>query len=345
MTYIVPSKKVKEMLKNAIIKEGGVNNFSKLINDEEYNIRRWRRGTRAIPFRIIKMIADSKNLDLWEFLNKERLKAMTTSNSFRISYKINTYECLLLGWVLSEGHLAKDRVTIAQNERQPLEIIKKSIIDNFSFASNSVKLEQDRGKWRLVIYSSAFSNYLNLRYGVPFGKKSSIISIPKQIFELSNEEKFAFLSGCLEGDGSFTTSLRESRRGKYRIPIISLTSNSKKFLKDINILLSSLEIKSRIHSDKVLISRAEDCVKLFYKIFPFMIHKKKIRNFMRSLADFQFLNAVPIANSGDLIKKWKDSLNVTWAEFTKIVEKNANISQVIILQVIGGITIIPLPFL
>ena len=320
MIYVVPSKRIKEILKDTIAKTGDISKFSEQTSNKAYNIRRWRRGTRTLPFDIIKTLADSQKLDVWEFLDNERLKAMTTSNSFRISYKITTSECLLLGWVLSEGHLARDRVTISQNERQPLEMLRKIIVTNFNI-TNGIRIERDRRGWKLVINSSAFPNYLNLRYGIPYRKKSSIIRVPVQIFEISDEEKYAFLAGCLEGDGSFIVKTRKSERGEYRIPQVSLTSYSRKFLEDINFLLKSLDIKSTIHSEKLLISKADDCAKLFFKIIPYMIHNRKIKDFMKSLIDFQYLNAIPIANSGELVKKWKNELNITWIEFTKIIEK------------------------
>jgi len=318
--YVEPSNRIRKILRIAVNSNGGVAKFSKIINTSENNIRRWLRGDRSIPFGIIKYLANLNNADIWQFLVNENLKSMTSNNSFKIFHEIKKAECILLGWVLSEGHLSNERLTITQKEKQPLNVLRNLISRHFYF-KNSIRIEQDRNAWRLVINSCSFAEYLNSRYTIPFGKKAKIIRVPIQIFTLPKEEKFAFLAGCFEGDGSFIASIRASKRGKYKIPVATLTSSSKDFLEDTKKILSSLDIKPRIHSDKIAIYNSKDCVKLFFYLLPYMVSENKIKDFVYSLSDFQFLNSVSIANCGDLITKWKNKLNITWNKFTEFIEE------------------------
>ncbi len=323
--YVTNSEKLRNLLKEFVTNFDTIRNTAKFLKTGETNLQRWIRGERSVPFKIVETIAKYEKFNILEFLDGERIKSGTSKNTFRINYGITEFECLLIGWILTDGHLGeKDPVTISQKSKETLEELKSIIENQFDF--ENVNIYPDRDNWKLQISSLAFCEYLKFRYSLPFGKKANIIEVPKNIFDLPIENKLAFITGCIEGDGSFSTFIRKSRKGTYRVPRIMINSNSKIFLEGIKNLLENFGITSTINSDrtkyKLSISRLENCVKLFYYIYPYMIAKMKISNFISSFSDRQILNILTIKNTRELIYEWKNNLDNSWKILKKILENN-----------------------
>lgn len=89
------------------------------------------------------------------------------------------------------------------------------------------------------IFSKTLVNYLTKVIGLPLGKKYNSLSIPK-IF--SNKELIInFIRGLFDTDGCICFKRRYSEIPYY--PVISISSKSKNFIKDIAIILKDLGFK------------------------------------------------------------------------------------------------------
>lgn len=236
----------------------------------------------------------------------------------------NIVEGLIVGWVLTDGSLEKNRVNISQNERELLIKIQELIVANYNI-KNKISITKDKNSLRLRVHSIGFRKYLTNKYEIPVSKKAGTIRVPEKIRKSDRNVKIGFLAACLEGDGSFSTYRRITRYGKYRVPRISFESKSEFFVKDIKEILDELKIDSKINKDltyyKLEVIRVKDCVKLFFEIFPFMIHYRKIKAFKKSMSNPIVLNTIRIKGLGNLIKKWEIKSGKTLVEFSNLIEK------------------------
>jgi len=107
-----------------------------------------------------------------------------------------------------------------------------------------------RGSYGFVIYNKKVAQLLN-ELGFPFGNKSKIVEVPKQILE-SNEKILytRFLRGLFDTDGCLYFQNRktgknytEFKRKHNYYPIISLTSVSKLLMESIGFMLKELGLK------------------------------------------------------------------------------------------------------
>lgn len=241
--------------------------------------------------------------------------------------KIEEYN--VLGWILSEGSLLSTnyRFIISQKNKKCLEILKEKIEQCFSVDSG-MSIIADGNCWQLQIGVPRLKNYFNEHYSIPLGKKSKIIKVPRQVFLLNEEAKIAFITGYLEGDGSFTFYWRFNKtlNRKYKVPRINISSNSRSFLEDMKLFLSEFGYSNKLYKDgegfKLCILKCTDCAKLFFKIFPYMIHEDKINDFKSILSYSEILYTIRIKNSGILLKQFKRIHNKTWKEMVNIISKN-----------------------
>lgn len=112
-------------------------------------------------------------------------------------------------------------------------MIVKIIQELFDYkASTSSRLYGFNKKFNIEvrISSKALANYLNEEFGIPYGRKSLIVSVPIIIMKSRPEIKNAFLRGVIDGDGSI---LKNS---------IKISSGSTKFLSDMQEFLRNLGI-------------------------------------------------------------------------------------------------------
>jgi len=65
-------------------------------------------GKRGIPLQIIQEFADNVNVNIKEVLDEEILSFERSPYCFRFKSEISIYECIFLGWFLSEGHMEKE---------------------------------------------------------------------------------------------------------------------------------------------------------------------------------------------------------------------------------------------
>jgi len=141
----------------------------------------------------------------------------------------------ILGAMLGDGHIGnrkghgKEVVFSDLDHKENQDYFAKAILETFG-----IKMKE-AGKKGVIIYNSAFAEVLYL-LGVPKGKKSNIIRVPKYIFSSPLDEVKSFLKGVFDTDGSAS---------KYGV---SISSVSKEFIEDIKWLNLRLGIMGSIES-------------------------------------------------------------------------------------------------
>jgi SpoVK/Ycf46/Vps4 family AAA+-type ATPase/intein/homing endonuclease len=130
-----------------------------------------------------------------------------------------------IGLLITDGHLDDRSVNISGETSNIAEKLLNSVIPH------KTRLNMVRSLLRLDVDSKALAQFFNDYFGLPIGKKSQIVRVPKQIFESPTSVRCAFLAGLLEGDGTV-------------IDKICISSTSKFLIEDTIKLLLSLEILS-----------------------------------------------------------------------------------------------------
>jgi len=244
--YVQASAELQSRLKTFVYRTGTAKAFAKQEGIGYEVFLDYLNGVHPIPLKLIEKLAEANKESLWEILKGEFIRSLSTKNIFRVPKKLTSTEANLMGWILSEGHLAKYSVVLSQKNKEALLKLKSCFENCFHF--KRIKITSDRHEWKLNISGSAFKQYLNLKYFIPCGKKSYFIQVPKQIYASDKEVISAFLCGCLEGDGCFNFSVRNNLRGRYTVPRICLDSASFSFLLGVKKLFEQLGLTCKIHS-------------------------------------------------------------------------------------------------
>lgn len=144
-----------------------------------------------------------------------------------------------------------------------------------------------------------FVNY----YGFLSGKDKKK-TVPKCVFKLPDNEKRAFLAGCLEGDGNIY--FLESKKARLMI-----TCKYKSLVTMLNQLFESLGYENFhiiFHKKKncyiLETGSSETIAKLIVDFYPFLIHPEKLENITTILKSDRFTQKLRV----DLPKEYKKKL-------------------------------------
>lgn len=203
-------------------------------------------------------------------------------------------ESYFLGWLLSDGHhnVNSGNISIKLQEQDkhileslkniieysgPLLYVKRKKINDL-IAKNSKKIQN---RWCLTITRRTLSDSL-LKLNVT-NDKTNHLDFPKY---LDKNLYPHFLRGFYEGDGTISYSVY---KGKVMFEIHLLAT--KEFCKSVQLVLSSIGIKSRIIVDNkikngnvlVKFSGNESALKFFNYIYAntHFVLKRKLRKFLR----------------------------------------------------------------
>lgn len=129
------------------------------------------------------------------------------------------FKAWLLGWIFSDGHIRKDRITISihMKDEDVLETIKRELSDELSIVDEKEFMK------RIDINSTQFASDVSRHANNIYGKKSDIIEFPN----ISDELIPHFIRGFFEGDG-YVNEIHTSPS-----PESGITSNSLKFLASV----------------------------------------------------------------------------------------------------------------
>jgi len=176
----------------------------------------------------------------------------------------------LLGFILSDGTIGiykgrwkdgrgywyngtKHRVRIFNNTEQILQQAKRDFEEEFDIKVRRYKRKDCNCEVIETLRSDIIKKIM--KFGVPIGKKSNIIQIPKIVWESSNLFKANFVKALFSCDGYV------SKKGDR----IEYYSNSRHFLTDIQLLLLHFGIQSTVREKKA------SCNKKFFKSYRLSI--------------------------------------------------------------------------
>jgi len=267
---------IKKIAENSLKMFRNRSEFCKYFNVSWKTYRGWFwNDCRNVPFEFVKSACELNYIDVWDFLEGKEILGRTggVGGRSRLVFHKSTFNRISnsIGWLLSDGNINKNgrRINFSQKETIVLIKIIKDLHDA-SLLQKIPKMKPDGNSFAFEINSAPFgfllTNYLNLQAG----KRSNFV-IPRIIWAGKNENKFAFLAGIFEGDGTFT--------GEYKRPMIHLEMNDIRFVNEVRHLLMKLRF------NPTRISKHRDCfsfslarrneIELFMKnIRPFIKHPK-----------------------------------------------------------------------
>ncbi len=126
----------------------------------------------------------------------------------RIPKKLTLEVCFLVGVILGDGHLKKDkaRIVLELTNRPKLEKIARIFESTFAINKIRITTRIDKRKNRKIRFGFNINNTPIYQlfakiFGIPLGKKSNIIKVPSIIKNSTLEMKKSFLLGVLITDG------------------------------------------------------------------------------------------------------------------------------------------------
>ena len=164
----------------------------------------------------------------------------------------------LLGYILADGTInirkgrfkdgkgywyngTKARIRILNQSDEVLKQAKEDLEKEFKIIAKRYK----RNDCNCEVIETKYQKVVNkfIKLGVPKGLKSGIIRVPKIVFKSSNNFKSEFVKALFDCDGYI------NKKGKT----IDYSSKSRKFLEDLQMLLTHLEVESviRIKNSKI----------------------------------------------------------------------------------------------
>ena len=187
----------------------------------------------------------------------------------------------LLGFILADGSIGirkgrfkdgrgywyngtKARIRINNACEEVLTKAKKDLEKEFKITAKRYKRKDCNCEIVETKYQRVVNKFLGL--GVPKGLKSGIIRVPKVVFESSNKFKAEFISALFDCDGYISKTGLE----------IDYSSKSRKFLEDLQILLTHFNIESVIR-----IKNAKLNGKIFENYRLFITDNQSIENFKK----------------------------------------------------------------
>jgi len=156
----------------------------------------------------------------------------------------------------------KARIRINDACEEVLCQAKEDFEKEFNITAKRYKLNDCNCEIIETKYQKIINKFIEL--GVPKGLKSGIIRIPRIVFESSNKFKAEFISALFDCDGYIPVSAKT----------IDYSSKSRKFLEDLQILLTHFNIESVIR-----IKNAKCNGKIFENYILFITDNQSIENF------------------------------------------------------------------
>jgi hypothetical protein len=143
------------------------------------------------PF--VKLLEKDKEIIIFKkSINQLFVKSKRGSKCIaRIPLTINPETCFLSGCIISDGHLKKAQfvITIEMTDKEIIKMIKdkfeKVFLIKLKIYKRIDKRPNRKVRWVIKFQSKAIWLFFKEIFGIPMGKKSDIINVPKFIVILS----------------------------------------------------------------------------------------------------------------------------------------------------------------
>jgi ribonucleoside-diphosphate reductase alpha chain len=230
----------------------------------------------------------------------------------------------VLGWLVGDGWLrdgdknCRVGLTFSEQDRDILDYLKPII--NGWYSSNIKEVKRENGVYHLSYHSKYFVDFFK-KLGVK-AVDGENKAVPGSIFTAPKEAVIGFLQGLFTADG--TIGINETNNTSY----IRLTSKSVGLIKDVQLLLLNLGMKSKIYnrsrkprklfpyknknneikcyeSDGICfeLQVSRDCIKKFIESTGFLcdIHKEKVeklklKSFYKTVFEDRIVSIKPNKN-------------------------------------------------
>jgi len=226
-----------------------------LIQIENYD------GQNLIMTKEHPLLVLSDNKQIWKHATSLKIGDLLLSTTFvpEVNKDSKDTESLriarLLGFILADGTMqarkgifidgrgkpyngTKSRVRLVNASQDVLQVCKEDLEKEFGIIAKRYK----KGKENCYVIETKHAKVLKKiqSLGVPLGLKSHLIRVPKIVFKSSNIFKSEFIKALYSCDGYV------NQNGLH----VVYYSKSRKFLEDLNLLLSHFNIQSTIR-DKI----------------------------------------------------------------------------------------------
>lgn len=172
--------------------------------------------------------------------------------------KMNSKFSEILGILNGDGYISKinyEICTVNNVLEQDYCLYIKNLFENN--LNLEFKIIKQFNILKIRAFSKNLANLLNEIYGLPKGKKTGNLRIPKQVFN-SKKWLISYIRGLFDTDGT----IYKRRKKDYVLEIISV---DKRFLNEVKKALNILGFKSGISGKNLYIYNKED-IKRFFKI-------------------------------------------------------------------------------
>jgi hypothetical protein len=284
--YVDPLLKFQNVIQKSLLKD------PTLFGAKRGQALSWVCSTKQrIPLWAIKRAADALGEDYLQLIDNETIYS-STGRGVVFRNEMTLEIAYLIGLIITDGHIRANRseVSIAQSNREMLEKVSKVFAKAFGVRPNIVEGGHNKSDLKLVVYSSALRVFLSVVWGLPIGEKSYDVSVPHVIAHSARAVQMAFVAGCVDGDGSVSTT---NSYKNFLYPRIAFKCGSKNLVDGLWIMLQSLGYSGcrTLEQGKVYgtnkssgnlcygfeVRALRDVAHLAHEIIPHMLSRKKDR--------------------------------------------------------------------
>ncbi len=289
--FVEPSDEIIKLIRQAV-KEYGLKRFMRELNLSVTRLYSWKGKFSWISINAIEKVCEILNLNTLEILEGKKVRSGGSNVSIPFTTKLNRNRAVLLAWLCLEGHLAilSPQIDIPQGNIHTLKKIQAFFQEEYGIKGNIYPIKGKKA-WRLLICSAPLRYIFCKYFGIPIGHKCSKIRIPEQIFFSNEEIQKAFISGCVETDG--TIYGHKTPKRKYIKPVFNLELISENFIKDFARILNLFKYEFSVFSNSrpicgdyktynLQIGSPKNFKKLYSDIAEYMINRE-VKEKMKSL--------------------------------------------------------------
>ncbi len=186
-----------------------------------------------------------KHFGSWNNLLNAAGHRIKNKQETKVPKKFSKHFYYFLGLLITDGHIqyvskgGKYRTIIFTSNTDEKEMIIELIKELFSYTP-SVRSKKygfnKKENHEIYISSKKLCDFLIKKVGIPSGAKSLTIEIPSFIKKKGVREKWAFIRGVFDGDGSIINTKKANA--------FKVASGSEMFIKDLDDLFISLGFDS-----------------------------------------------------------------------------------------------------
>jgi len=250
--------------------------FSSLYKTKYRYLQLFKKNKGNIVFlRVISICLGKNNKENHKLFDNFIIKNQTIRiDHLILPLDINKRISYIIGVIVGDGHLDKlerrIEITDGQSDREKLKLSEEFIefiskLFNKEFNINGRIYKPQPTYWKFYVHNKWLSRYFNHYFEIPFGEKSGIIGISKNIKDTTNEKYF--WRGLMDTDGFIS---KDKKR-------ISIKSKSHNLVNQLENFFKRNRITTKIVKDKKIstLNIFEEGIYKYSKILGFSHPRKK----------------------------------------------------------------------